>query len=313
MLVLIAGITSDLGCRLGMAAKARGLSVRGLGCDATKLDSELLNSLEAFITSRNYYDVPALNEAVAGVDAVICAHTPSSLLDLDASLLLLRAAERANVKVFVAPSWTNDWTKIKFGELEAYDPHIAFEQQAGMTSSIKPAYIFTGVSANLLYTPHGPGGFDTSGDIPVMRYWGDGNKQLYPWSDPDDAAAWTIEILINGVGVREGNGGFFQVRSGELTIEELALRYEECTGTYVEVRREGSLIDLADEVSGLRKKKGRARYYEYMPQAAALIGDRGFWKMDNVLDLDGAHKPTRIEDVLSRRFVPIQGKPIPYT
>ncbi|KAF6817228.1 hypothetical protein CPLU01_13636 [Colletotrichum plurivorum] len=302
MLVLIAGVTGNMGCRLAVAAQARGLSVRGLGRDPAKLDVGLLNSLESFITSRNYYDIEALNKAVSGVDAIICAYTPAAELDLDANLLLLRAAERAGVKVFIASSWNNDWTKIKFGEFEPYDPHIAFEQQAAMSSTINPVYIFTGVFADLLFTSYGPGGFDASGDVPVMRYWGDGNKYPQPWTTQDDAAAWTIEVLLNGNGVQEGKGGFFSMHSGEHTIEELALAYEEETGTYVDVRRQGSLVDLADELARLRREKGRLRYFEYLPEAAALIGNRGRWKMEDVVDFRDVRKPTSLEQYLRDRL-----------
>ncbi|KAF4834922.1 hypothetical protein CGCTS75_v002680 [Colletotrichum tropicale] len=302
MIVLIAGITGSLGRRLARAARARGLSVRGLGRDPAKLEADLHRELESFVTIQNYYDIPALDAAVTGVDAVVCAYTPNPILDLDANLLLLRAAERAHVKIFIASSWNNDWTRIKFGEFEHYDSHIAFEQQAAMTSPINPVYIFTGVFADLLYTPYGPGGFDIAGDIPVMKYWGDGNKQLHPWTEQDDAAAWTIEILLNGEGVREGKGGFFRIRSGEHTIEDLALIYEETTGTYVEVRRQGDLVDLANEVAGMRREKGRARYIEYLPQTAALIADQGLWKMKDNVSLEHIRKPTALEQHLRERF-----------
>ncbi|KAK1851698.1 nad dependent epimerase [Colletotrichum chrysophilum] len=302
MIVLIAGITGSLGRRLGRAARARGLSVRGLGREPAKLEADMYRELESFVTIQNYYDIPALDAAVTGVDAVVCAYTPNPILDLDANLLLLRAAERAHVKIFIASSWNNDWTRIKFGEFEHYDSHIAFEQQAAMTSPINPVYIFTGVFADLLYTPYGPGGFDITGDIPVMKYWGDGNKQVHSWTDQDDAAAWTIEILLNGEGVREGKGGFFRIRSGEHTIEDLALIYEEATGTYVEVRRQGDLVDLANEVAGMRREKSRARYIEYLPQTAALIADQGLWKMKDTVSLEHIHRPTALEQHLRERF-----------
>jgi len=59
----------------------------------------LQDQLELFVESKHYYDVPALEEAVKGVDAVICAYGGMPELALDAQLLLLRAAERAGVKV----------------------------------------------------------------------------------------------------------------------------------------------------------------------------------------------------------------------
>ncbi|KFA61012.1 hypothetical protein S40285_02746 [Stachybotrys chlorohalonatus IBT 40285] len=189
-----------------------------------------------------------LDKAVEGIDAVICAYSPNPILDLDGHLLLLRAAERAGVKIFVASSWNCDWTKIKYGDFEPYDNHIAFEQQAAMTSSIRPVYLFTGVFHSLLFTPFGPGGFDTADGVPRMHYWGDGDQIKHPWSHLNDVAAWTIEILINGDGVRDGNGGFFSLRSGRHTIRELARTYQEVTGTEVQVIRQGNLEDLKNHI-----------------------------------------------------------------
>ncbi|KAK1635524.1 hypothetical protein BDP81DRAFT_490201 [Colletotrichum phormii] len=275
MLVLIAGIS---GSRLAIVTKERGLSVRGLGRDPSRLSPELAQSLEFFVTSRNYYDIPALDKAIAGVDAIICAYNPTPLLDLDGSLLL-RAAERANVK-------------IKFGDFEHYDAHIAFEQQAAMTSLIKPVYLFTGVFADLLFTPYGPGGFDASGDIPQMRYWGEGNKKLHPWTAQDDVAAWTIEILINGDGVQEGKGG------------RLAMAYEEATRTFVEFKRQGTLEMLAEEIARLRREKGRARNFEYLPEVVAFLYDQGLFEVpaSEITALGHVRKPTSLEEHLKVRF-----------
>ena len=57
------------------------------------------SGLESFVESKAYYDVPALEQAVRDVDAVICAYGGLPELALDGQLLLLRAAERAGVKV----------------------------------------------------------------------------------------------------------------------------------------------------------------------------------------------------------------------
>ncbi|KAK1714228.1 hypothetical protein BDP67DRAFT_489094 [Colletotrichum lupini] len=258
MLVLIAGISGSLGSRLAMVAKERGVSVRGLGRDPSKLSPELAQSLESFVTSRNYYDIPALDKAVAGVDAIICTYNPTPLLDLDGA----------------------------------------------MTSSIKPVYLLTGTFADLLFTPYGPGGFDTSGDVPQMRYWGEGNKKLHSWTAQDDVAAWTIEILINGDGVQQGKGGFFRMRSGVNTIEELALAYEEATGTFVEVKRQGTLGMLAEEIARLRKEKGRARNFEYLPEVVAFLSDQGLFEVpaSEIVSLGRVRKPTTLEEHLKIRF-----------
>lgn len=80
------------------AALARGHSVRGLGRSPEKLGQDLYRCLERFEKSNGIYDLDALDRAVAGVDAVICAYGCEPELVVDGQLLLLRAAERAGVK-----------------------------------------------------------------------------------------------------------------------------------------------------------------------------------------------------------------------
>lgn len=89
MLILIAGITGSLGQSLAKIALPRGLSVRGLGRNPNNLSLEILDQLESFVKSETYYDIPALEKAVSGVDAVINAYSPIPVLDLDGHLLLL--------------------------------------------------------------------------------------------------------------------------------------------------------------------------------------------------------------------------------
>ncbi|KAM0324616.1 hypothetical protein ACHAQA_008005 [Verticillium albo-atrum] len=295
MLVLIAGVSGNLGQHLARAALARGLQVRGLGRNPESLGPELLNSLESFVKTDSYYDIPAIEKAMSGVDSVISAYSPSPILDLDGNLLLLRAAERAQIKVFVASSWNNDWTNIKHGDFEMYDAHIAFEKHAALSSPINPVYFFTGVFTDILYSPYGPGGFELTDGKAKMSYWGNGNTVKYPWSTTEDIAAWTIEILLNGDGVQEGKGGFFRVCSGENTVEELAAIYEESTGTAVEVTRRGSLDELEAEVAHDRKTKARDAWFEYLPKAAVLLGNKGSWTWKQRENLDHAKVPTSLK------------------
>ncbi|TVY55590.1 putative pinoresinol-lariciresinol reductase 3 [Lachnellula cervina] len=297
MLILIAGITGALGQRLANVAISRGISVRGLGRNPDSLSTELSSQLESFIKSTSYYDVPALEKAVSGVDAVINAYAPTPVLDLDGHLLLLRAAERAGIKIFIASSWSRDWTNLKFGDFEHYNNHIAFEHQIATTSPIRPVYLFTGLFADLLYTPYGPGGFDTGGEKPRMKYWGDdGKTNKWPWSTQADAAEYTIDILLYGKGVQAGEGGFFRVRSGTTTVEELAAVYEKVYGIAVDVTREGSVEDLEAELARLRKERGRARYIEYMWEAAAVVASKGLWENSDITILDQFRKPTSLEE-----------------
>ena len=99
MLILIAGITGNVGHHAARAGLARGHQIRGLGRSPNKLDQTLAAQLESFVTSTTYYDIPALEKAVRNVDAVVCAYSGIPEMALDGQLLLLRAAERAGVKV----------------------------------------------------------------------------------------------------------------------------------------------------------------------------------------------------------------------
>jgi len=298
MLVLIAGITGSLGQRLAKVALLRGLSVRGLGRSPDNLSTELSGQLESFVKSHSYYDIPALEKAVNGVDAIINAYAPTPLLDLDGHLLLLRAAERAQIKVFVASSWSRDWTNIRFGDFEHYNNHIAFEHQVATTSSIRPVYIFSGLFTDLLFTPYGPGGFDTTGMRPRMRYWGNGKTDKWPWTTQDDAVEWTIDILLYGDGVQAGKGGFFKFSSGVTTIEELAAVYENVLETKIDVVREGDVEDLETKLAKLRKDN-RTGYSEYMSEAAAVIASKGLWENKDITVLEQFKKPSSLVQYLT--------------
>lgn len=296
MLVLIAGITGALGQRLANVAISKGLSVRGLGRNPDTIGPELSGQLESFVKSTSYYDMPALEAAVAGVDAVICAYAPNPLLDLDGHLLLLRAAERAQIKIFIASSWSRDWTNINYGDFEHYNNHIAFQHQIATTSTIRPVYIISGLFSNLLFTQYGPGGFDTTGERPQMQYWGNGDiENKWPWSSIEDAAAWTIDILLYGDGVQAGKGGFFKFCSGVTTVAELAAVHEKVFGVKVDIIRKGSQKDLEAKLATLRKEKGLTGYFEYMWEAAAVIAGKGLWESKDFTVLEQFKKSTTLE------------------
>ncbi|ETS74450.1 hypothetical protein PFICI_14316 [Pestalotiopsis fici W106-1] len=300
MLILIVGITGNLGQRLAKAALSRGQQVRGLGRDSTKLPPDLHASLESFIPSHSYYDIPAIERAVAGVDAVVCAYSTNPVLYLDGALLLLRAAERAQVGIFVAPTWTSNWTNIRYGDFAIYDSLIAFSNHAALTSSIRPVYIINGSFAEYLLA-EGTGSFEQEGGVARAYYWGDMNKRKIPWTAMDDAAAWTIEILLNGEGVQEGRGGVFQFQSGYNSLEELVAVYEEELGVEVQLVCRGNTQDLEQRLASLEKDGSRQRISDHTYLAWSRLGLKGCWDLQNPLRFDNAKQPTTFaEHVRSR-------------
>jgi uncharacterized protein YbjT (DUF2867 family) len=106
MLILIYGVTGTCGQALARAALEAGHQVRGSGRTPDKLDKDLTGRLESFVRTESIYDISALDRAVAGVEAVISAVAPVPEVILEGQLLLLRAAERAGVKVRFPRSWS---------------------------------------------------------------------------------------------------------------------------------------------------------------------------------------------------------------
>lgn len=99
MLILIAGITGLTGLPCARAALKVGHQVRGLSRNPDKLPKDVYDQLEGFVKMDSIYDIPALDRAVKGVDAIISGMNSAPECLVEGQLLLLRAAERAGVKV----------------------------------------------------------------------------------------------------------------------------------------------------------------------------------------------------------------------
>lgn len=99
MLILVAGITGNIGSKLIAHLYARGQQIRGLGRHKDKLDDTQLGKLESFHPISSWYDVNAIRQALKGVDAVICTYGPHPTLALEAQLLLVRLMEEEGITV----------------------------------------------------------------------------------------------------------------------------------------------------------------------------------------------------------------------
>ncbi|KAK7211538.1 hypothetical protein V2G26_018716 [Clonostachys chloroleuca] len=146
MLILVAGITGFVGIPVAEAALKRGYQVRGLARNPDRLSKGLLERLESFETLTGPHDIAALERAVAGVDAVVSTIAATAETIMETQVLLLKAAERAGVKIFHASTWNLDWRRSP-GTHEVYDSLAHFAHHASMTSTIKPIYMFTGAIA----------------------------------------------------------------------------------------------------------------------------------------------------------------------
>ncbi|KAJ4258821.1 hypothetical protein NW762_007908 [Fusarium torreyae] len=288
MLVLIAGVSGNIGQKLAESLNTRGHRVRGLGRSPQKMSPEAQASLEHFETYLGYDDVPALDRACAGVDAIICAYGMDPKLQLEGQLFLLRAAERAGVNIYVAASWNGDWSKLPLGKHEAYDPFVSFRHHVEMTSSIKPIYIYIGIFAETMFSTAGHGHVGPNmplvwdSDKKTMNIWGSGHTTWF-WTTEKDAAEFTAEIVQRD---DASQGGFWNVCSGAHSLRQIAQVYERERGVKVTLNPQGSIGELESKALTARKNGDKRKYYLYTGlfyQLYAINGALNFEKLDNDL------------------------------
>ncbi|WYZ38299.1 hypothetical protein EsH8_III_000213 [Colletotrichum jinshuiense] len=284
MLVVVAGATGNIGQKLIDSLHARGHQVRGLGRTPSKLTEARRAKLEDFIISKNYYDIDALDRACKGADAVISAYgVYPTALQIDGQLLLLRAAERANIRRFVLSTWNHNWSQDPLGMHEAYDLLIAFRRIAELSSPIKPHYIFTGILADVFWVlPGRPYGSKENngywdGEEKSMSFWGNCDKQI-PWTTERDAAEFTAAIITRD---DAEEGGCWNTVSGINSVRDLAAAYEKVKGKKVELICRGSDEELKIIAFNARERNPPQNYFEHMAYFYHYYTNIGHWDMNS--------------------------------
>jgi hypothetical protein len=284
MLILIAGVTGNIGAHAARHALAIGHQVRGLGRSPDKLDRSLRKQLESFITSTSYSDVPALDRAVSGVDAVICAYGGLPELHLDAQLVLLRAVERAGVRRYLAAGWNYDWRKIPFESEPIYDATRMFHSQVSITSQIRPLHIFSGMLVEVFFNRGGDKGFlpkDTGVWDPTknsMEIWGTG-KEKWVFTTEEDAGKFGVEVVTSSDAEK---GGFVSVCSFSNSLEEIKAIYEKVRGVTVTVNKRGTAVDLYRMSAEGQKQDGRPGFWNWHRYEFHANCVSGVWNLDDL-------------------------------
>ncbi|KAJ4248528.1 hypothetical protein NW757_008176 [Fusarium falciforme] len=300
MLVLVPGVTGNLGLHLIDSLVSRGHQVRGLGRSAAKLTDEQRSKLESFVEIQDYYDIEALDKGCSGVDAVICAYAGTPVMHLDAQLILLRAAERAGITRFLAASWNCDWRKLQLGMHQSYDACIAFYQQAKLTSTIKPIWILTGGLTEVYFSVPGHGNFSPAYNGPwdpenkTVDIWGTGDE-TWDLTTEKDAAEFSAEVIQRD---DAPEGGFWELHSGAYSPKELARIYKEVRGVEIAQKYRGTLDDLRELAYSMRSQKAYNDYYSFIGLFYQLFQLDGTYSLKNI-DNDKLNvKTTSMEEFL---------------
>ncbi|KAJ5144434.1 hypothetical protein N7526_001942 [Penicillium atrosanguineum] len=293
MLILITGITGMVGKACASAALKAGHAVRGLGRNPDRLDESIAGKLEGFQKATGIYDLNALDLAVQGVDAVVCAYTPETEVIMEGQLLLLRAAQRHGVKVydpcllcksassnmlqiFHANSWNYDWTKQKLGDHELYDEYVSFMNHVRLSSSIKPIYMFTGAIMEWVFCSPRDNFFDR--ETKTVSYFGKGDEK-WIYSTVDDLAAYTIAAVA---APNATEGGVVRVQSFRASPFDIAAAYENARGTKASTHCLGSVEDVDKLLEESRRTTDPTEYTKYIGLGYVLHTLKGTWEYEAV-------------------------------
>ncbi|UPK95268.1 hypothetical protein LCI18_006203 [Fusarium solani-melongenae] len=285
MLVLVPGVTGNIGLHLIDSLVSRGHQVRGLGRSPAKLTDEQRSKLESFVEIQNYYDVEALDKGCAGVDAIICAYA---------------GTPRAGITRFLAASWNCDWRELRLGMHQSYDACIAFYQQAKLTSTIKPIWILTGGLTEVYFSVPGHGNFSPAYNGPwdpenkTVDIWGTGDE-TWDLTTEKDAAEFSAEVIQRD---DAPEGGFWELHSGAYSPKELARIYKEVRGVEIAHKYRGSLEDLRKLAYSLRSQKAYNDYYSFIGLFYQLFQLDGTYSLKNIDNHKLNVKTTSMEEFL---------------
>ncbi|KUL82161.1 hypothetical protein ZTR_11086 [Talaromyces verruculosus] len=258
MLVLIAGITGFVGIPCARSAFQRGHKVRGLARSIDNLPEDVRNQLEGFETMTGYHDIAAMDRATKGVDAIICAFASLPEMFMETQMLLIRAAERAGVKIFHASSWNYDWTRSP-GSHELYDDIRGFAHHVAISSSIKPIYMFTGAIADYSFKRSR---YDWDPDTKTFNFHG---PSTFPtrYTTAEDLGNYVLEAITSP---EAANGGFVRVQSFEASPEDIIKAYSTAREGRITARLNclGSLKDAEDKLNKGRAEHGKRGWYNYI-------------------------------------------------
>jgi hypothetical protein len=178
-------------------------------------------------------------------------------------LFLLRAAERAGVKKYIANSWSGDYRPLKLGDMESYDPYIAFRAQCKLESALVPNFIFIGVFAETMFESYHPSEVKAEvwvSNLNEVRTWGTGDE-VFTVTTMRDAAAYTIHILERD---EAEHGGDWRVFSFRTSLREATKAHEEATGEASKLVVRGSVSDLEALEAKERAAGSKLNYWEYL-------------------------------------------------
>lgn len=234
-LIVVAGVTGNLGERIARALVARGATVRGLVRKDTSAEKRAaLRALGFELADVDYASVGSVAEACAGAACVVSSLAGLRSVVLDAQTVLLDGAVKAGVPRFIPSDYSTDFTKLPVGSNRNLDLRREFHAVLA-TRAIKATSVFNGAFADML-----------TGQAPFILF---SRKRVLCWGSPeqrmcftsvDDTAEFTAGVALDDEAPR-----FLHVAGDRISAGELVAVMASITGERFKLFRPGPVGLLA--------------------------------------------------------------------
>jgi nucleoside-diphosphate-sugar epimerase len=230
-IIVVAGVTGNLGSRIARALLEQGACVRGLVRPGTAPD-RLRRLLESGVTvsSVDYRNASQVAAACSSACCVVSALQGLRDVIVETQTALLDAAIEACIPRFIPSDYSIDFTKFPAGENRNLDLRRAFHKRLE-GAPISATTIFNGAFADML-----------TGQMPLILfrlkrvlYWGNADQRM-DFTTMDDAAVFTARAALDPSTPR-----FLRIAGDQLSARELTAVVSEVTGRKFQLFRAGGL------------------------------------------------------------------------
>ncbi|MDQ2819782.1 MAG: NmrA family NAD(P)-binding protein [Pseudomonadota bacterium] len=241
--VTLAGITGDLGARIGRALVAQGASVNAIVRPGTAPDKlAALRALGVDVIAVEMSDMAALRSAMRGSRCVVSALNGLAPVVIDAQQSLLDAAVAEGIARFIPSDYSLDFTKTIPGENRNLDLRRRFMATLD-AAPIRATSVLNGGFIDLL-----------AGQAPIIAagirrviHFGDAQQQL-DFTSKDDVATFTAAAAMDDAAPR-----ILRIAGDTVSPVDLARIMTEVTGQRYATLRVGGIGALSAIIAIARK------------------------------------------------------------
>lgn len=236
--VVIAGITGDLGGRIGLQLLHRGCQVRAIIRPTTS--NEIIRTLQSqgFECVESSYDLASLTALCSGADCVVSAINGLGHTIITQQGALLDAAVAAGVPRFIPSDFSLDYTRTQPGQNRNMDLRRTFRTRLN-AAPIQATSILNGAFSTVL-----------THDAPILLpkwnrvlHWGE-QSQMLDFTTKDDVADFTADAALDRNPPRD-----LRIAGGSASPQEIASIASQLSGKKYRTLRAGGIGTLGRAIS----------------------------------------------------------------